>query len=393
MNDLARKNRQFCVKDQREHRKGTVLVLSAILLVPMCAFVAFAVDVGYMNSERTILQSTADACALAAVREISSPTGMQTVAQAYCTLNHPSTSGNLQVTSEAGTWDKNTLTFTPTSTGGNAVRVAILRQDIGLFFAPVIGVSNVDISASAVAMRANDCFQKGIIAADRVIMGQDVRLDNYCVYGRNGVSMGQDPHVINGAKVGSLDESTITYGQDPVGLPENIIEADKQPPLANNIMQVIDDLFQGLNLPPQITRVEYFPSASQLPNSLTPGTVYVFDESISISQDYYVSDVIIVTRKNISWGQDGKIRNSSPSTGGSYAIGLYAGESISLGQDAVADGVNIVGGKDVTIGQDIRGFSGTIQSAQKVIIGQDPHLTGAWMDAISTQSLRSFLVQ
>ena len=207
--------------------------------------------------------------------------------------------------------------------------------------------------------------------------------------------MGQDPRVTNGAKVGALSASTVTYGQDPVGLPENIEEVDKQPPLANQITNIIDDLYNGVNLPPQITNVQYFPSARRLPNKLVPGTAYVFNKSISIHQDYRVSDVIIATYKSISWGQDGKIRNSAGPTGDNYAIGLYAGENVSLGQDAVADGVNIVGGKDVTLGQDVRAFSGTIQSGRKVTVGQDPHLGGGnWLDAMPQESQgRSFLVQ
>lgn len=395
MNGLDSRTSHILCKNPRKRRTGSVLVLSAFLLVPMCAFVAFAVDLGYLNAERTALQSTADACALAAIRELPSEAALQTVADEYCTYNHPSGCGNLQVTAQAGTWDKNSLTFSPTNVDANAVRITVQRNNTALFFAPVIGVSQVDISASAVAVQDLDCFRKkGIIATDMVIMGQDVLLDNYCVYGRNGVNMGQDAVVINGAKVGALDDSTIYYGQDPIGLPENIVESDKHPPLAGKIMQVIDDLVNGVNLPPQITSVQHFPFASHLPPNLVSGTAYIFDESISIDQNYNVTDVIIATRKNISWGQDGTIRNISSSSGDAYAIGIYAGESISLGQDGVADGVNIVGGKDVTIGQDALAFSGTIQSAQKVIVGQAPQLTGTWLDAMPQDgNLRSFLVQ
>lgn len=78
---------------------------------------------------------------------------------------------------------------------------------------------------------------------------------------------------------------------------------------------------------------------------------------------------------------------------------MYAGENISLGQNSVANGVNLVGGKDVTIAQDFTSVSGTIQSAQKVIVGQNGTLTaGDWLDAIpngvsGTIDAKSVLVQ
>lgn len=49
-----------------QHRKGSVLVLTAIMMVLMFAMLAFAVDLGYLTMVRTQLQRTADAAAIAA---------------------------------------------------------------------------------------------------------------------------------------------------------------------------------------------------------------------------------------------------------------------------------------------------------------------------------------
>lgn len=47
-------------------KKGSILVLTAILMILMFAFLAFAVDLGYLAMARTQLQRTADSAAIAA---------------------------------------------------------------------------------------------------------------------------------------------------------------------------------------------------------------------------------------------------------------------------------------------------------------------------------------
>ena len=50
----------------RMRKKGVIILLTAILMLIMFAFLAFAVDIGYLNMVRTELQRTADATAIAA---------------------------------------------------------------------------------------------------------------------------------------------------------------------------------------------------------------------------------------------------------------------------------------------------------------------------------------
>ena len=120
--------------------------------------------------------------------------------------------------------------------------------------------------------------------------------------------------------------------------------------------QILADLQNGVNLPPQITSVEVH---SKLPkkNKITAGTAYVITGNVSIGQDYVLTDVIIAATGNISFGQDGKIRNSAGDcVGGGTAIGLFAGNNITLGQDAEVSGAQLVAGNNINIGQDLRGL-------------------------------------
>src|SRR5262245_35121272 len=57
-------------KRRPKDRRGTILVLSAILMVAMLAMIAFAVDVGYLQVARTQLQQAADSAAIAATMEL-----------------------------------------------------------------------------------------------------------------------------------------------------------------------------------------------------------------------------------------------------------------------------------------------------------------------------------
>lgn len=60
----------------RKRRRGSVLVLAAVVLVVIFAMTAFAVDLGYLSMTKTQLQSGADSAALAAAMELTPGLGI-----------------------------------------------------------------------------------------------------------------------------------------------------------------------------------------------------------------------------------------------------------------------------------------------------------------------------
>src|SRR5215204_4035838 len=56
----------FMKRRQKQKRRGTIVIMGAILAIVMLAMVAFSVDVGYVLTAKEELQRTADASALAA---------------------------------------------------------------------------------------------------------------------------------------------------------------------------------------------------------------------------------------------------------------------------------------------------------------------------------------
>ncbi len=64
---------------RRNDRRGNIIVLSAFMMVFLCAILAFAVDAGYMYVVRTELQNSADSAALAGAARLYPITGSSSV--------------------------------------------------------------------------------------------------------------------------------------------------------------------------------------------------------------------------------------------------------------------------------------------------------------------------
>ena len=136
-------------------RKGAVMVLVAILLVAVIAFLALAVDVGYLYVVKQDLQTAADAGALAGASGLSvSQEEARARAVAYAQKN-PTLAAAVTIQPsdvELIPWPPDS----PPETPPTAVRVtAQFRADrgnaVGLYLARVLGVASSDVVASAIA--------------------------------------------------------------------------------------------------------------------------------------------------------------------------------------------------------------------------------------------------
>lgn len=138
-----------------DRRRGAILVLAAILLVVIFAFVAFTVDVGYMSMTKSELQNAADASALAATVEIANgEDAVRDTAKEIALLNVAAGAPVqlLESDIELGLFDFLTKEFETDVPFPNAVRVRTRVTDHPFFFAPVIDHHDFDLSASAIGM-------------------------------------------------------------------------------------------------------------------------------------------------------------------------------------------------------------------------------------------------
>lgn len=154
--------------------RGAVAVVVAIMIGVLLAFVALAVDIGYVCVTKNQLQDTADASALAAARQLGSLyQGMSydvqqnytadadrddivDVAQDVAGKNTAAGKDVELLDAEVVLGQWSAKTFTPTNTQPDAVRV-IARRDttvngpVNTFFAQVMGIDSFTSGADAVA--------------------------------------------------------------------------------------------------------------------------------------------------------------------------------------------------------------------------------------------------
>lgn len=158
-----------------KENRGAVAIIVGISLAMFLGFTALSVDIGYVMVTRNELQNIADTAALAAVRQISSiyeamdsydeqrayvcdPATILPVAQDIALQNQ---AGGMNITVNAadvviGRWNTEARTLTPTLNQPNAVQVTARRDGggngpVATFFAGVLGINTVNVSADATA--------------------------------------------------------------------------------------------------------------------------------------------------------------------------------------------------------------------------------------------------
>jgi Flp pilus assembly protein TadG len=164
------------MKRNYERRRGNILALTAVLMIVLIAFVALAVDVGYLYTVRNELQRTADAAAIAAAWELcdrdgnatsSNATNLTTSARSmavqYAGFNKVGAESPLLASDDvnvgymANPSDPNdALVATPSGGLPNAVFVRVQRTSvqngqIPLFFARILGLESTAATADATA--------------------------------------------------------------------------------------------------------------------------------------------------------------------------------------------------------------------------------------------------
>jgi Flp pilus assembly protein TadG len=165
---------------RESRRRAAIVPLTAILIIPLLAMVAFSVDIGWLVVVETQLQNSADAAALAGTQELVTPyvawslpgiSGAQqntirnnaiqsaiATAKQYAAYN---TAGNVQLTlldtdievgytDAQGNYNPNPpLSVFPNTVGITARRDASANGSVNLFFAPVLGTSSIPLTAYA----------------------------------------------------------------------------------------------------------------------------------------------------------------------------------------------------------------------------------------------------
>jgi Flp pilus assembly protein TadG len=167
---------------KRSSRRGAIAVLAAFCLVIAIAFLAFALDFGYIELTENQLQNATDSAALSAARKL--PYGREASADAAKTWagKHTAAGRKVRLVAEEdiefGFWDEDTATFSVVHEQSdellNAVKLTTRRHTdrgnaLNLFFAPIIGTKDINLEVSAIA-QFKDGACGGIMALEKIYL-------------------------------------------------------------------------------------------------------------------------------------------------------------------------------------------------------------------------------
>src|SRR5579862_1715096 len=146
------KRTTFIKQHGNQRESGFTILVYALMIFVVLGFTGLAVDTGYLQWQRRLMQSAADAAAMGALREMElgrtnafPANDLTTAAQNDASLNG-FTNGQNGVTV--------TLNNPPASgtfSGQNTAAEVIISKTYGTFFMRVLGTNNVALSARAVA--------------------------------------------------------------------------------------------------------------------------------------------------------------------------------------------------------------------------------------------------
>ncbi len=141
---------------KRRDRKGAIVVLTAFLLIFIMSLLAFSIDIGYIQNANVELDRAVDAGALAGAGVLVQGEDLAIdAAREFATLNtvagRPLSLSELSV--EVGAWNRETRSFSPSSTLPYAIHLRAARDDVRpMFFGRVLGRDSFSVAAEAVAV-------------------------------------------------------------------------------------------------------------------------------------------------------------------------------------------------------------------------------------------------
>lgn len=184
-------------QDCGSRRRGSVLPAVAVSSTLLLGFVALTVDVGYLYNTAAECQRAADAASLAGAAALRSDDNSYLDAALAGSVKEEAVSAargllamnpaaNEDVGDDAiievGHWEGIGRTFRTTvsgrAVGPNAVRVVAPRKDVALFFAPVMGFNETDVSREAVAS-AGSGRCAGVWGIQGITSGGGIMTDSY----------------------------------------------------------------------------------------------------------------------------------------------------------------------------------------------------------------------
>lgn len=171
----------------RQRRRGLIVPLLAVMLITLLGFAALTIDLGNIHIARSEMQAAADASALAGasgLMQMGSTARQRALEFGALNVVAQNELDNSELDVLIGNWSGINFTFTETPDEGvddvlpNAVQVNGTRQDMRLFFAPLMGRDTADISRGAIALVGSGRCA-GIWGLEGITADGDITTDSY----------------------------------------------------------------------------------------------------------------------------------------------------------------------------------------------------------------------
>ena len=141
----------------RRPRRGISIIYVLICFVALCGLTSLGVDYARVTSDQFMLQAAADAAARYGATGVFAGNGASNAVAAAAKNRIEGSAVALQAADvTVGVWNTATSTFTPGSTGANAVKVtaqlsAARGTAVPLLFASILGFHTCDVHATSIA--------------------------------------------------------------------------------------------------------------------------------------------------------------------------------------------------------------------------------------------------
>lgn len=384
----------------------------------LVAFAGLAVDAtdGFRN--RTMMQATADAAALAGAIDLPDEAAVVDSATGYAATNmEAELYGDVLEAADVtvGDWDEETGSFTAGAADPDAVLVVARRSALNdnavpLNFLRILGLETWNVNVRAVAQRyIPECLHDGLIARDWV----DISSNNHftrdiCVHGQKGVNLQSGNTFDPGVTVSMYDLDTLELPSSGfssnAGLKDALMEQGLDPRMVNHVDEimvdfldpassvqgnfinastpvvVVDEKFDlGMAQPHTIYHVQCKPNKNaRIPNNAVIQHVVIIAEcELHVGSGAKIFSSVLGSRS----GGNGSVDKANVAVSANVQLGtpddcapgggvqIFSNATIHTAASTAIDGVQMVAAGDIELGARDNGINGiSAQSGQNITL-------------------------
>jgi hypothetical protein len=295
-----------------------------ILLVGVCGLMVSSTN---DIRNRAVLESTAEAAALAAVIDLPDNGAAVAAAVAYSDRNAPVDRFGVVLRAEGvqvGSWDRVASIFRAGGTTSDAVSVQLAETEGSVTKAlfkllRLVGLNTGEANVAAVAQRfIPKCLQNGLVARGLVkISSNNDFTGRICIHGQGGVQIQRENYFEPGARLSMPDVDrqlmVPTIGSaNNSGLPLALTAQSVDPRMVNHVTEFIADLLASkAYVTPDfidVLRETIVKDETYDFSDLQPGRIYHIqcggDKTVSIPNDTVLTKVAIISDCRVSVGEN-----------------------------------------------------------------------------------------